>query len=90
MRVDARVNVLLRGFDQLRVPFEGCRAMLGPILVVYTEHLLLEIGPIDIGDIVGGPVGHLTRLVWRAIACEARVEDAVAVVFVAGFVFVLG
>lgn len=81
MCVDARVDVLLRACGQLGVPFEGCRAMLGPISVVYIDHLLLEMGRIDIGVIVGSPVAYLISRVWRAGAGETGVDDVVAAVF---------
>lgn len=55
--------------------------MLGPILVVYRDHLCLEMGGIDIGVIVGSPVADLILTVWMAGASEAGVEDAVAAVF---------
>lgn len=55
--------------------------MLSPISVMYIDHLLLEMGRIDIGVIVGSPVAYLISPVWSAGAGETGVDDAVATVF---------
>lgn len=81
MGVDTRIDMCLRGFDQIEVPRDGCRAVFAPVLVVQVQHLLPEMVRVDVGVIIGGPVGYLVLGVARTGASEAGVEDTVAAVF---------